>query len=335
MVLNLKGEKVDYIISSGCGGVFNEGFGVEPLIRKLGLSKLDKQSNLVYETKTVTLNPRNGNWNGNPWHCIRPIFGKPYGINGIVNAVGLTNPGFEVWKEQFKFEIAKNPYKKWIVSLYGTQEELKMMVKSIDSWFHHFIVAISINVSCPNMTSNFSNFNEIISTCHELNKITEIPLILKLSVTQDFGGILPEVQGKIDAISINSVPWDYQFARQIVVNMFIKNLDMNKRCSHTMLPYSIPKSPLAHLGGGGVSGYAVRKYTWPMIKKLIEISDIPIIGCSVWGKNDIEKLWNMGVSAISFGAIYLLGTSLLVNHYIESYNKKKQYKEYLEEAYYK
>jgi dihydroorotate dehydrogenase len=334
MTLNLKGEKVDYIISSGCGGIFDEGFGLEYYLNKL---KLSRRKHFVYETKTVTLEPRVGNWNGNPWHCIRPIFGRPYGINGLINAIGLTNPGYEVWKEQFKYEIAKDPYKRWIVSIYGTQEELKIMVEDLDKWFSNFIIAININVSCPNTTDGsllyVSDF--LVSACKELKELTNIPLILKISVIHNFKEIIPDLKGCVDVIAINSTPWNYQFGYKAKINNWIEYLSQNKRCSHTLVPFKLPKSPLAHFGNGGISGHAAQKYTWPMIEKIKQISDIPVIGCNVWGRNDIEKLWKMGVSAISFGAIYLLGTSLLANYYVEKYNKEKAYKEYLEEIHYR
>ena len=91
--------------------------------------------------------------------------------------------------------------------------------------------------------------------------------------------ILSSIGGLIEAISINSVPWDIVFPDK--------------------------KSPLAHLGGGGVSGKVAQPHTWGFVKRIVKETKIPVIGPSVWDFKDIERLRKLGAKAISFGAIFL------------------------------
>ena len=65
------------------------------------------------------------------------------------------------------------------------------------------------------------------------------------------------------------------------------------------------RSPLANLGGGGVSGKAAQPFTWELVKKLATLTSIPVIGPSVWDFDDLKKIRGIGAKAISFGSIFL------------------------------
>lgn len=142
------------------------------------------------------------------------------------------------------------------------------------------IVAIEINPSCPNIPGDvLKNTKRIVESCEKVKKVTSHPLLLKLSVVHKIDEILPHIKGIIEAISINSVPWRIVFPNK--------------------------KSPLECFGGGGVSGRTAQPYTFPFVERLTKKTDIPVIGCSVWEFQDIEKLRNLGAKAISFGSIFL------------------------------
>ena len=83
-------------------------------------------------------------------------------------------------------------------------------------------------------------------------------------MVHDIDEILPNIKELVEAISINSVPWKIVFPDK--------------------------KSPLDHLGGGGVSGKLAQPHTWEFVRKLVDKTDIPVIGPSVWKYGDIEKL---------------------------------------------
>ena len=85
-------------------------------------------------------------------------------------------------------------------------------------------------------------------------------------------------EGIVEAIAINSVPWTYAFPDK--------------------------RSPLARFGGGGVSGKIAQKWTWQLLEEIVRSSSIPVIGPSPWVYDDIQKLFDLGAKAVSFGSVF-------------------------------
>jgi dihydroorotate dehydrogenase len=142
------------------------------------------------------------------------------------------------------------------------------------------LVGLEINASCPNTKEDIlTNTFKVVESCKAVRDVSRFPIILKLSVVHDVKTIVPQVEGIVEAISINSVPWSTAFPNK--------------------------KSPLAHLGGGGVSGKIAQSSTWKLVNELAELTYLPIIGPGVWDYGDIETLRIIGVSAIGFGSIFL------------------------------
>lgn len=272
------GHRFEYMAASGALGFDGKGW----LHERLFLShwkKLFDPSLFTVVAKTVTFDPRKGNYHWYwPLGCIRPIF-RDGRIVGIVNAAGLTNPGIHWWCGK----IGPNVNQKKIPlvgSIFSDDiEQLAIMAGMLNEFD---LVGLEINASCPNIGAELiGNTARIIAGCEEVKKVSRFPLILKLSVVHDIRSILPEVKGIIEAISINSVPWAVIFPQK--------------------------KSPLAHLGDGGVSGKIAQPFTWNLVQRIVVQSSIPIpvIGPSVWDFEDIEQLRNIGAKAISFGSIFL------------------------------
>ncbi|MCX6759884.1 MAG: hypothetical protein NTW46_00890 [Candidatus Nealsonbacteria bacterium] len=259
----------EFMTASGALGYDGYGWPWEKILRMF--PGIFNPHLFVSVTKTLTLNPREGNFRWyNPFSCIRFL------PNGTLNAVGLTNKGFNWWLAEYgkTIDSEKIPL---VVSILGDPLELKAMailLRPLD------IIAIEINASCPNTGSDIlENTEKIIESCKAVRSATQMPVILKLSVAHEIELIVPRVRGFVNAFSINSVPWKMIFPDQ--------------------------KSPLEHLGGGGVSGKIAQPYTWAMIERLKRLSDIPVIGPSVWDFKDIETLKIIGADAISFGSIFL------------------------------
>lgn len=269
MIRLSNGHEFEYMVASGALGFNGKGWLHEQPLRWI---RLIDPSLFTIVAKTVTYKPRKGNYRWYcPWKCIRLI------PNGVVNAVGLTNKGIRWWAGEVG--VSSNSKK---IALAGSilsdchyeLVEMAMIMNDFD------LVALEINASCPNTGADLiGNTAKIIAGCEEVKKISRFPLILKLSVAHNIREIIPYIKGIIEAVSINSVPWKIIFPNEI--------------------------SPLANLGGGGVSGKIAQKYTWQLVKELTGITSIPIIGPSVWGFEDIEKLRRIGAKAISFGSIFL------------------------------
>ena len=268
MIKLSNGHCFEYMAASGALAFDGKGWIWEVPLKWLGLI-----NPLLFTVviKTLTLQPRRGNlrWY-NPFRCVRFLKG------GIVNAVGLTNPGINWWCQRIGPRInLKGP--PLIGSILGEPNELVELAKMLNGYP---LVGLEINASCPNTTEDIlTNIGRVIASCEAVKKVSRFPLLLKFSVVHDFLKIVPKVQGLIEAFSINSVPWNLVFPGQ--------------------------ESPLAKFGGGGVSGKIVQPYTWKMVGKLSVISSIPVIGPSVWDFEDIATLRQFGASAISFGSVFI------------------------------
>jgi dihydroorotate dehydrogenase len=65
------------------------------------------------------------------------------------------------------------------------------------------------------------------------------------------------------------------------------------------------KSPIEHLGSGGVSGRAAQPFNWALVKRMVAAGNIPVIGPGVWEYEDIGRIRQLGARAASFGSIFL------------------------------
>lgn len=268
MIRLSNGHSFEYMTASGAMRYDGLGWPWEwPLVK---LRSIDP-SLFTHVIKTLTFYPRRGNlrwWN--PLGCIRVW------ADGTLNAVGLTNPGFWWWFYQVGL-LLDGVKQKLIASITGSFFELKEMATALNDVE---LVAVELNFSCPNTGENLADSSrQVLQSCSLVQSVCHHPLIAKLSVGHNYREIVPALQGLVEAISINSVPWSMMHPRR--------------------------PSPLAHLGGGGVSGRRAQAHTWPMISELVQMTDIPVIGCSVWHYEDLVKLWGMGVKAISFGAVHI------------------------------
>lgn len=211
---------------------------------------------------------------------IWPIKGHPLAVrlipDGVVNAVGLANKGIEWWCKKIGPTI--NSQKIPLVgSIFGEPKELAEMTLMLNDFD---LVGLEINVSCPNTNTDIlQNTKKIIDSCQVVREKSRLPLILKVSVIHDAKLIVKELGNSVEAFSINSVPWEIVFSNT--------------------------SSPLVSLDGGGVSGKVIQPYTWELVRKIVEITNVPVIGPSVWDFDDLEKVRNFGAKAISFGSIFL------------------------------
>jgi dihydroorotate dehydrogenase len=209
---------------------------------------------------------------------------------GTVNSVALRNEGIEWWCQEVgpKADSKKVPLVVSILSKDNSAYELVEMTKMVKDFD---IVGIEINVSCPNTGTDFisfansaDNIDRMIRGCWAVRDETDHPIILKLSPAhkpKTCEKVTAGVQGGVEALAINSVPWSIAFPDK--------------------------KSSLAHLGGGGVSGRIAQVHTWRMANDLRNITDIPVIWPGVWDYEDIKILWKIGADAISFSSIFFLG----------------------------
>lgn len=269
MITLSNGHRFSSMAASGALAFDGRGWPWEWPLRWLGL--LDPKLFTIV-AKTVTMEPRRGNlrwWN--PLGCVRFLDG------GAVNAVGLTNPGIRWWLSVAAPRAAALEY-----AMVGsiTSDDVDELVAMATMMNDAKLVALEFNASCPNSQSRLMHDADlVVEACRRLKVASKFPLLLKLSVAHEYKKIARATEGIVEAISINTVPWAVAFPMK--------------------------QSPLAHLGGGGVSGKLAQVWTWKVLKELTVATTTPIIAPSIWEYGDIETVRALGAQAVSFGSVFM------------------------------
>lgn len=273
-MINLSnGHSFEYMVASGALGFDGQGwFWEKPLVR-LGLIQPDLFTVVI---KTLTLYPRAGNYRR--W---KPLQSFRFIPGGSVNKIGLTNKGFDWWRKKVGPHLDFERYH-IVGSIYGTREELVEMAKG----FNHFnLVGLEVNSSCPNTGHGMPSTAEVVDGVKSVKAVSRHPIIVKVSVAQDYLRIAQELADVAEAIALNSVPWEMVFPME--------------------------RSPLWRLqervggGGGGVSGKPAQAFNWPAVERLVKDGTLPVIGPNVMELEDLRRVRKFGARAISFGAIHL------------------------------
>jgi dihydroorotate dehydrogenase (NAD+) catalytic subunit len=151
-------------------------------------------------TKTITLNPRDGN----------PMPRTVETASGMLNSIGLANIGVDRFINE-KLPALEGLDTAIFVNIAGsTIEEYVKVVERVGS--HDRVDAIEVNVSCPNVKQGGLAFGTDPNITHNvlssLRNVTEKPLIAKLTpnVTDIVSIAIAAVEGGADAVSlINTV----------------------------------------------------------------------------------------------------------------------------------
>jgi len=264
---------------TGSGSLkYGLGWAHERLLIRLGLINPRLFANVM---KTPTIPPRKGNyvwWH--PWTCIRPIFegGK---LVGIVNSVGLTNPGPDWVAEHVgpKLDSKKVPV---IASVHG---EETAGIRIANRIFNDIdVVAVELNAWCPNTGNQISDSDTVIRQAEAVKEESAHPVLVKLSPVHDFLYIVPRLVGIAEAIDINSVPWPIVFPNR--------------------------KSPLQGFFGcgmpGAVSGKKAQPHTWACAREIKRMGLIPVICPSMWSLEDVvQMLDSEKFPAVSFASRHI------------------------------
>ncbi len=269
MITLSNGHHFEYLAASGALAYDGRGWPWEWPLRWCNL--IDP-SLFTIVTKTLTYHPRRGNlrWS-HPWSCVKTL------KDGVVNAIGLTNPGFEWWLKNIAPRI---PVRRYALVCSIMEDDPKRLVEMVQALNPIPIRAIELNASCPNTEHEITkNVEKIVESIQQIHAVSAHPIFLKLSIQQDYLALAKATEGHVEALSINSIPWKIAFPEHI--------------------------SPLDSLGGGGVSGKIAQKFTWKMVRDLSANTRTPVIGPGVWEFEDLQKIRNLGAKAISFGSIFM------------------------------
>ena len=222
----------------------------------------------------VTKGVANVAWPGNPTPRIAEIH------SGMMNAIGLQNPGMEVFCErdlpylqQFDTKVIVN------VCGHAPEEYLAVVERLADEPAD----MLEINISCPNVNANFLAFGQDPKHVEELTaqikKIAKQPVIMKLTPNvTDIAEIARAAEaGGADAVSL-------------INTLTGMKIDINRRT------FALANKT------GGVSGPCVKPIAVRMVYQVAQAVNIPIIGMGgIQNAEDALEFIMAGATAVSIG----------------------------------
>ena len=221
-------------------------------------------------TKGVSSTP----WSGNPTPRITETYG------GVMNAIGLQNPGVDTFVQRDLQEL-KQYDTKIIVNVCGkTTEEYLAVVERLTT---EAVDLLEINISCPNVAHGGIAFGQDAKCVEEITKqikrIAKQPIIMKLSpnVTDITEMARAAESGGADALSLINTLTGMQ-------------IDIHKR------DFVIANRT------GGLSGPAIKPIALRMVYQVAQVVSIPIIGMGgIATAEDAIEFLLAGASAIAIG----------------------------------
>lgn len=247
----------------------------------------------------VTKGVANVPWQGNPTPRVAEVYG------GMLNAVGLQNPGIELFCKR-DIPFLKNYDTRIIVNVCGrsTQDYCEVVEHLADEP----VDMLEINISCPNVKEGGIAFGQdpkaVEAITKEVKKYAKQPVIMKLSpnVTDITEMALAAEAGGADALSLINT----------ITGM---KIDINRRCF-----------VLANKTGG-MSGPAIHPVAVRMVYQTAQKVSVPIIGMGgIASAEDAIEMILAGAAAVSIGTANFADPKISgkVVDGIEAYMKKYQ-----------
>jgi dihydroorotate dehydrogenase (NAD+) catalytic subunit len=252
-------------------------------------------------TKSVSLQSRNGYAN--------PTVVQVRG-GGLINAMGLPNPGIEVYVEEIKH--AKRLFSQpLIVSIFGyNAEEYAVVAKRAAGAGAD---ALELNVSCPHVKQTGAEIGQNPALLAEVVRAVKavvggVPVFVKLSpnVTDIVHLASTAVEAGADALTaVNTL-------RALAIDVETAK-------------------PVLHNVRGGLSGAAMKNVALRCVYDIREkLANIPIIGCGgICNWQDAVEFFLAGANAVQVGtAIAYDGPNVFqtINRGIEKYLEKKHFR---------
>ena len=244
----------------------------------------------------VTKGVANVPWLGNPTPRVAEVYG------GMLNAVGLQNPGIDLFCER-DIPFLKKYDTKIIVNVCGhSTEEYVEVVKRLAE---EPVDMLEINISCPNVKQGGMAFGvtahgaaEVVSA---VRKVYHKTLIVKLSpnVTD-----ITEIARAAEGAGADSV--------SLINTLLGMAIDAEKR------------KPILSTVTGGMSGAAVKPIALRMVWQVAKAVKIPVVGLGgIMNWKDAVEFLLAGATAIQIGTANFIDPAITVkvadgiNDYLE------------------
>lgn len=245
----------------------------------------------------VTKGVANVPWPGNP----TPRVAETYG--GMLNAIGLQNPGIDVFIER-DLPFLQQFDTRIIVNVCGkTVEDYLEVVERLGD---EKVDMLEINVSCPNVKEGAIAFGQKADALYDITKAIKAkakqPVIMKLSpnVTD-----ITEMAKAAEAAGADAL--------SLINTITGMKIDINRRT------FALANKT------GGLSGPAIKPVAVRMVYQVANAVQIPIIGMGgIANAEDALEFILAGASAVSIGAMNFINpyTTVETVEGIEAYMQK-------------
>ena len=246
-------------------------------------------------TKGTSLKPRPGN--KAPRICET--------ASGMLNSIGLQNPGVEYFAEVDLPFLRKFDTKIIVNACGSTIEEYVELCKILNTLD---IDGVELNLSCPNVKAGClafgTTYEGVKNVTSQVRKVLDKPLIVKL--TPNVTDITAPAKGAEDAGA------DAISAINTLLGM---KIDINKR------------APILANNTGGLSGPAIKPVAVRCVYQIAQSVNIPVMGLGViMNGEDAIEFMIAGASTISIGAGNFVDPTVAVKTIdgIENYMKKNK-----------
>lgn len=213
-------------------------------------------------------------WPGNP----TPRIAETYG--GMINAVGLQNPGLDTFIKR-DIPFLKQYDTKIIVNVCGKSKE--DYVEAVERLAEQPVDMLEINISCPNVKEGGIAFgqnpNSAMEITQAVKKVANQPVIMKLSPNvTDITEMARAVEaGGADAVSL-------------INTLTGMKIDINRRT------FAVANKT------GGLSGPAIKPVAVRMVYQVANAIKLPIIGMGgIANADDALEFIMAGATAVSIG----------------------------------
>lgn len=224
--------------------------------------------------------------------------------SGLINAMGLPNPGITVFSEEIKFSktILRVPL---IVSVFGytAEEYASVSKKAVETGAD----AIELNVSCPHVRQTGAEIGQspkfLAEVVQQVKASIDKPLIVKLSPNVTDITVLAQAAIEAGADALTAVNTLKAIAIDVDTQM-----------------------PILSNIRGGLSGACIKPVALRCVYDIAEQFEIPIIGCGgVSNWKDAVEFFLAGASAVQIGTAVANDVEVfrLVTKGIENYLRKK------------
>ena len=247
----------------------------------------------------VTKGVANVPWPGNPTPRIAEVYG------GMLNAIGLQNPGIDVFVKR-DIPFLKQYDTKIIVNVCGkTTEDYIEVVERLGD---EPVDLLEINISCPNVKEGGIAFgqdpNPVEAITREVKKYAKQPVIMKLSPNVTDITVMAKAAeaGGADVLSL-------------INTLTGMKIDINRRA------FAIANKT------GGMSGPAVKPVAVRMVYQVANAVSLPIIGMGgIATAEDALEFIMAGATAVSVGTanFYNPYATVEIAEGIENFMKKQK-----------